>query len=308
MKYRNSSGGRIFICEWIMPYTRYGTSLLNKKCCGVIIFVAFLMTILLFQTATCEAETALIRMRFRPASDVLPMVKTMLSEEGRAAADDQSNTLIIVDTEESIGAVKDLLERIDKPGRMARIRLRFDETGSSQNQSIAVGGRISGNNWEISKGHRSKDGIDVRIEGNRRQQQGLSEYFIQVMSGRSAYILVGKKIPFREKWVVFSRRYAGFSEHISFQRIETGMEVRPVIMGDHADIEIMPRISDDIPGGKGRIIRFTEASTRISVPLGQWVQIGGADKSENEVVRAILAAGKGGGSAAVSISLMVESQ
>ncbi|MBW1801097.1 MAG: hypothetical protein JRJ85_10255, partial [Deltaproteobacteria bacterium] len=211
MKYRHSSGGPVFIWERTMPCGRYVTSLKRKKYDGAVMFVALLVSILLFQTATCKAETALIRMRFRPASDVLPMVKTMLSKEGRATADDQSNTLIIVDTEESIGAIEDLLQRIDKPGRMAMIRLRFDERGSAQNQSIAVGGQISGNNWEISKGrrHRSKDGIDIRLEGNRRQQQGLSEYFIQVMSGRSAYILVGKKIPFRERWVDFSRRYAG---------------------------------------------------------------------------------------------------
>ncbi len=79
----------------------------------------------------------------------------------------------------------------------------------------------------------------------------------------------------------------------------------PVILKDHADIEIIPRISH---GGAGfRVVRFTEASTRLVAPIGEWVTIGGASQQSNEVIRAVLEAGRGEKSSVTSISLLVES-
>jgi hypothetical protein len=42
------------------------------------------------------------------------------------------------------------------------------------------------------------------------------------------------------------------------------------------------------------------------VPIGQWVTIGGASQQSNEVVRAVLEAGRGEKSSVTSISLLVE--
>jgi len=53
------------------------------------------------------------------------------------------------------------------------------------------------------------------------------------------------------------------------------MEVRPIIVGDHAYIEITPRISHEVSKGQKEIIRFTKASTELTVPLGEWVDIAG---------------------------------
>jgi hypothetical protein len=92
---------------------------------------------------------------------------------------------------------------------------------------------------------------------------------------------------------------------VTVQRIETGFEVMPVILKDHADIEIIPRISHG--GATSRVIRFTEASTRLVAPIGQWVTIGGASQQSNEVIRAVLEAGRGEKSSVTSISLLVES-
>jgi hypothetical protein len=75
---------------------------------------------------------------------------------------------------------------------------------------------------------------------------------------------------------------------------------------DHANIEITPRISyEDSDGSKG-IIRFTKAATSLSVPLGQWVNIGGTDNESNEVIKAILERGSGKKNSSTSISLLVE--
>ena len=57
------------------------------------------------------------------------MVQQLLSPGGRAAADARTNALLVVDNEETIQRVREFLEGFDKPGKQARIRVRFDESG-----------------------------------------------------------------------------------------------------------------------------------------------------------------------------------
>jgi len=237
---------------------------------------------------------------------VLPIVKNLLSHEGRAAADHRTNSLIIIDRNESIEKIQKFLSAFDKPVKQVRIRLKFHETISSEGRSISADGRVSGKKWSISKGKRKKDGVDIRLQDRKRTQQGTSQYFIQVASGSWAYILVGKDIPYRQRWISLCRRYAGCSDSVIFQKIETGMEVKPVISGNLANVEIIPRISHEVGRGKRGVIRFARASTRLSVPLGQWITISGTDQKNHEVIRAILESGTGKKSSTLSISLLLE--
>jgi type II secretory pathway component GspD/PulD (secretin) len=134
---------------------------------------------------------------------------------------------------------------------------------------------------------------------------GSSEYFINALSGSWAYIRVGQDIPYTARWSDLCRRYG---RPVVFQRIETGFDVKPVIREGMADVEIVPRISETGSGGRPGGVQFAEASTRVQVPLGQWVTIGGSDQSANEVLRAILEAGSSRQSSALSIQLFVEAR
>ncbi len=256
----------------------------------------------------CHAETAFIQLNFRPASEVMPFVEDMLSPEGRASFDQRTNTIVIMDSQESIDHIRGFLERLDQPGKQARVRVRFHETGSSSRRSGLVEGSVSGDNWRISKGRTRRDGVDVYLEDRNRSRSDESEYFINVMSGSWAYILVGKEIAYEQYWGDFCRRYGGgCAQGFYLRRIESGVEVRPTIIGNRADIEVIPRISGPDPRGRDEVVRFAGASTRLSAPLGQWVTIGGSSSQSNEVMRALLERGRGQGQSVLSISLMVQS-
>lgn len=254
----------------------------------------------------CNGETAVLPVRFRNASDVLPLVKEMLSPEGRIAVDVQSNSLVVVDTPESLQNVQRFLDGMDKPVRQAKIRLRFNESGTAQSSSVGMDGSVSGENWRVSTGRRRSDGVDVRVQDRRTSQQGRSEFFIVVSSGSWGYITVGKDIPYTQRWVELCRRHARVVEGVVIQRIETGMEVRPVFMGDQVDVEILPRISHEAPGRDRGVVRFAQAATRITVTPGQWAEIGGAGSETNEVMSAILESGSGSRQSSLGISFMVE--
>ena len=250
-------------------------------------------------------EVAVIPIRFRPAADVLPVVKNLLSQQGRATVDESTNSLVLVDNVTSIRRIRTFLEQYDKPLKQVRISVRFEETGSGAERGISAEGSRSGNGWRVSPGKKDQDDLNIHIRDRNSRRQQDSQYTIHVVSGSRAYLVVGKKIPYRERWVSLCRRYAGYVSSVGVQRIETGMEVLPVIVGNHANIDIIPRISHESPGGRN-IIRFAEAATRLHAPLGQWVGIGGTNKKSNEVMTAIFESGARRQNSSLSMHLMAE--
>ena len=220
-------------------------------------------------TGMCQGSTEIIQVQWRDASEILPIVKDMLSKEGKASIDIRTNSIVVSDDDESIQKIRSFLKLFDVPPKQVRVRVRFQEISSSQDRDLSVEGSVSGDNWKVTKGRKKRDGVDIRLHDRDRKQSKTSEYFVNVLSGSPAYIRAGVDIPYREKWAYLSKRYAKYVERIVIKKIESGMDVRPIIVGDHANIEITPRISHEVSRGRKEIIRFTEAATTLSVPLGQ---------------------------------------
>ena len=253
----------------------------------------------------CLAETAVIKVNYRDASEVLPMVEAFLSQEGRATVDVRTNSIMISDESESLKKIREFLAHIDKPAEQVTIRFRFQEEGISRERDMSASGTVSDDKWSVSAGKDRREGLHVRAQDRSVSVARNVESFITVLSGSAAYIGVGEEIPYTEKWIHLCGRYAHFDRRVDFKTIETGMEVTPVVSGDRVHIEIMPRISYKEPGDRG-VIRFTEALTRVTVSKGEWVNIGGHGKSGNEVIREILSRRSADDRTSVSLLLKVE--
>ena len=277
----------------------------KRGLCGALSLVVLAAALLTASASYAAVE--IISLNFRNPTEVLPLVKSMLSPEGKISADERTNSLIIVDSAEAIARVKQSLAVIDAPVRQAMVRVRFQDSASREERSVSGGGQVSGDNGSVSTWRRRgpRDGVDVRAQDRSVSRGGSSEYFINALSGSWAYIRVGQDIPYTARWSDLCRRYG---RPVVFQRIETGFDVKPVIRENMADVEIVPRISEMGSGGRPGGVRFAEASTQVQVPLGQWVTIGGSDQSGNEVLRAILEAGSSRQSSALSIQLFVEAR
>ncbi|MBL7179836.1 MAG: secretin N-terminal domain-containing protein [Pseudomonadota bacterium] len=257
-------------------------------------------------SGVCRAETAVIPVHYWTAAEVLPVVQGMLSATGKVTFTDRIHSLVITDTPESIQQVRLFLEKFDRPPPQVRIRLKFQEKLAFQDRSIEGRGRVSGKDWSISTGGKRQDGIEVRVDDRKEDQQRTSEHVLVTTSGRPAYLLTGMDVPFRQRWIDLCRRHAVCTDTVEYRRIDTGMEILPVIVGDRADIQITPRISRVEPGDPQGVVRFTQASTRLSVPLGQWIEIGATRQAGNEVLDAILESSSGTKTSLLSMSLMVE--
>jgi type II secretory pathway component GspD/PulD (secretin) len=271
--------------------------------------LVFLFLLISFHVAPqdrCLAETAVIGVNFRDASEVLPMVETLLSPQGRASADVRTNSIVVSDDPVSVKKIRDFLAHIDKPVEQVTIRFRFQQAGVSRNGNISASGKVSGDNWSVSAGKGAKkEGVRVRAQDRRGRVAQTSESFVRVLSGDAAYIRVGKEIPYTQRWDYLCHRYAHSVKKVDDKIIETGMEVRPVVTKERVHITIIPRVSYKEPGEKGTIL-FSEASTRVSVLKGEWVTIGGHGKESNEVIREILSRRSAEEQTTLSLSLMVE--
>lgn len=269
----------------------------------------FLFLLIFFNIALqnrCLAESAVISINFRDASEVLPMVETLLSPEGRASVDVRTNSIVISDDSVSVKKIRDFLAHIDQPVEEVTIRFRFQQTGISKNKGISASGKVSGDNWSVSAGKGGKkEGVHVRAQDSRGRVAERTESFVRVLSGDAAYIRVGEEIPYTERWDYLCRRYGRSVKKVDLRIIETGMEVRPVVTKERVHIEIIPRVSYKEPGKKG-VILFSEASTRVSVSKGEWVTIGGHGKESHEVIREILSRRSAEEQSSISLSLMVD--
>jgi len=251
------------------------------------------------------AEVAVIKVNYREAADLLPLVQSLLSSEGKASLDERTNSIIVVDTRESVAKIQSFVATMDKPAEQVRVRFRFKETSRSTDRDISTSGRVSGEHGSVAIGGAEAEGVHVRAQDSRTQHRGQTESFISVMSGSTAYLWVGRDIPFTQRWVYLTHTYAHEVETVQFQRVETGFEVKPVVAGDRVHIEIVPRISSLEDRERG-VVRLTEASTKVTVLKGQWVTIGGTSEQTNEAIRAILSTGSSSSNSTLSLSLMVE--
>jgi type II secretory pathway component GspD/PulD (secretin) len=277
---------------------------MNSKQSLLIVSCVLVLFLACLADTSPAAEVAVIKVNYRSASDILPLVQDLLSPEGKASVDTRTNSLIVVDTKESLTKVQAFVASMDQPAEQVKVRFRFQEQGVSTNRDLSASGRVSGEHWSVATGRDRREGVHVRAQDTVVNRRGNTESFISVMSGSSAYLWVGRDIPFTERWVYLTRRYAHVVETVNFQRVETGFEVRPIVAGNNVQIEIVPRISSF--DREEQVVRLTEAATTLSVPKGQWVTIGGTSEQSNEVFRDILSYGSSSTNSTLSLSLMVE--
>ena len=273
-----------------------------QKC----IFLLSLLFSIVVVPGVCRAETVVIPVHYRSAAEILPIVKGILSPAGQVTFANSVHSLVVTDTAASIQQVRTFLETFDKPPQMVRIRLKFQEKTASQDRAVAGRGKVSGKRWSVSTGGKAEDGIEIRADDRKGSEQRASEHLLVTTSGSPAYLYTGIEVPYKQQWIDFCRQYASCPETVEFRRIETGMEILPVIVGERANIEITPRISRVETGDPRGVIRFTRSSTRLSIPLGQWVEIGGTQQAGNEVLSAIIGNRSGKENSSLSMLLMVE--
>ena len=269
----------------------------NFLCLNLALLLIFLFT------SVSAREVAVIKVQYRKAEELVPVVQSMLSAGGTVTVSKRVNSLVVVDTAEAIRRVEAYLEQFDKPVQQVRIHVRFNSNGSQEKSALAVRGRYSDENVSIGVGRKKKDGVDLSAQDRGYRKRSSYSAFVVAMSGSPAFIRTGKEIPYRQGSAFF-RRHAPGGEAVIWQSAESGFEVTPTVVGDNVHLKIVPRIAYD--HREDAVVRFFGARTELTIPFGQWVEIGGTTDQQNETVREILSWSQGSAQSTDTISIMVE--
>ena len=277
---------------------------INKYALTVLLCFAISLAMASWCSRAVAADVAVIRIKYHWASEMLPIVQSMLSPAGTVTASKRINSLIIVDSPDSIQRVRNYLDVHDKPLEQVRIHVRFYEPRADAAGATAARGKVSGHNMRVATGGKTKDGVDRSLKSRNRSQTNFSEFFVFATSGQPAFIRAAKEIPYKGRWPDYTRRYSTGGSTVMFQSVETGFEVTPTIAGDLVHLKIVPRAA--YGEGNEAIIRFYGARTELTASLGQWVEIGGTNSRSNDVIKEILSQGNKRHRSPVSMLLMVE--
>jgi hypothetical protein len=271
----------------------------------------FLISIILFgalvgmMLPAAAEEVVQIRVINRDVSDILSIVQPLISPYGYISADVPSNSLIVIDQPAVVDQIRALVSRIDQPVPQLRIHVQYGYENSREDQSASVKGRVQVGDATIGVGDKTSEGIEAELSAGKDHRRNRGDYMVMVRSGSTAYISSGYDVPYPERWSRLSRRHGHTGGPVTFKKVDTGYDVRPVLVGEMVQIEITPHISYLDGRGFRKPIRFAEAATRLNVPLGQWVEIAGTNDATQEIYSQILSAGRTSSGEQLSMRLMV---
>ena len=272
-----------------------------------ILFVFSLVLLFAIQGIALRAEEQVVQIRIahRDAAEMLTIVQPLVGPHGYISADGPSNSLIVIDDPAFIARIQDLVAKIDRPVPQLKIRVQYGYQKNREERSATVEGRVEGGEATVGTGKRGQEGVDVGLSSQSSRQQDRGAYTILVRSGATAFISSGYDVPYPERWSRLAQRYGHTHSTIIFKKVDTGFDVRPVLVGEIVQIEITPRISYLGRRGLRQPVRFAEAATRVNAPLGQWIEIAGGDTRYADLHRQILSGGRAAVEEQLSMRLMV---
>lgn len=233
--------------------------------------------------AAAQGSLEILQLRHRTAEQVIPVLRPIVEPGGSLSG--QGNQLFVRTGARNLEDLKSMLAAIDKPQRRLTVSVRYDEAGAGAASGVGV------------------DSRGVRIVDSRGTSGDRVDQRVTVMEGGRAVIASGQSRPLVQRQVIRTPGGTVVQDTTTLQDTATGFEVVPRIAGRDVILEIFQQ--RELPGPAGTV-QAQRASTTLTAPLGQWVEIGGADTSASRQGTTILSAGQSQSSATRRVFVRVE--
>ncbi len=233
--------------------------------CGI-----FFLPLLHAAPDTAALETIFIKLHHRAAAEVLPQVKTLLSGQGRAAADIGTNSLIVIDTPGQLREIRDLVAHLDRPTPQVIVLVRMRASGSD--------GRLLSTDSGIRS---ARPGLTLATgAGNWEKTLRLT-----LTSGSSGFLTIGRQVPLTRTWLDLCGRHGLRAGWLTdYQTFASGLSVQPLVL-DHA---VQLTLTPALRFAQGRELVFAEAGTRVMVPPDTWTPIAAATNADSALSAVLL--------------------
>jgi hypothetical protein len=243
-----------------------------------------------------EAKVAVIPVEYTGEAAILPLAERLRSPSGRVSFDRRTHALVVVDTPEAIERIRDLVRRIDLPPETLVVRLRRQRPRDEREAAGAVRGQISGPGWSAGTDGSTEDDIDIALKQRQDRSDPAGEQVMRVRAGSPSYFAAGIITPDAARRNKLCSGSFQCRQAASYQHVDAGLEITPTRQGNQVRLRITPGISgvDEV---RGRLVRISEGSTEIRIPIGQWVDVGALASADSTSIDALLTRGETGGRA-----------
>jgi len=212
--------------------------------------------------------------RHRTADELLPLVETAMSGEGRAAADRRTNTLVLSGSPQAVESALALLSTLDV--RTRSVLLRYESRGAQE--LAARGARViwSTDAGALRIGNVSWPGgsrAEIHADEGVTHGSGTLAGTLRILDGQTGRIATGTSVPVTTRRVQPGPAGPTWTESTSYVAADSGFEASPRILGD-GRIELALRPFDARVARDGTIAH-SSSSTRIVLEPGRTVALGG---------------------------------
>lgn len=233
------------------------------------------MLIFLLACSTgASAATEILPLGYRMADEVLPIVSSVLGDEGRVSA--YGNQLIVNAPPEKIEEIRALLAQLDTAPKRLLITVDSSESAGSDSSGYRVDGSARIGDVEVQAGRGERHGRDnVRIINRSTASRDGGFQQVHASEGRPALIQVGQSVPLTSTSV---GPYGQVHNQVQYRNVTRGFYVTAQIMGDQVQVDISSnndRLSQSHPG----VIDVQSTDTRVRGRLGEWLPLGGLAES-----------------------------
>jgi hypothetical protein len=250
-----------------------------------------------------DPELRVIALKHRLAEEVVPVVRSLLAPGESVSGMD--SRLIVRASSHSFAQVERVLAEIDTPRRNLRIQVRHTGANEHLRESQGISGDVHRGNTRIvvTNDTRSTGGVTIGRTGPEGNVQLHSDQHVTtkrdastqnltVLDGGRAYLSVGESISQVQPFLMLVGNRLSVVAGIQYFDVATGFEVEPRIVNEasfteQVQLTVTPRLAFRSDQG-AQTVNFQELRTVLNVKPGEWVDLGGAVESANEVNRRIL--------------------
>ncbi|BCD88335.1 hypothetical protein PSm6_47420 [Pseudomonas solani] len=263
---------------------------------------ALLAALLLALSLPLQAATEVIPLNYRTAEDVMPVVQSVLGNEGRVSA--YGNQLIVNAEPAKIQELRTVLGQLDTAPKRLLISVDTSDSNYQDDRGYAVNGSASVGGVDIEAGRGEVRGRDqVRIIRRSTDTRGGGVQQVQASEGYPALIQVGQSVPIT---TASTGPYGQVYSNTEYRNVTRGFYVTASITGDIVHVAISSnrdRLSQSQPG----VIDVQSTDTRVSGRLGEWITVGGVNESSQSDDSGFLRQRSTQGSENMTMRLKVES-
>lgn len=238
----------------------------------VVAFAACLIAV-----ASWAQSLATIELKNRSAEELLPVLQPLLEPGG--ALSGQGYTLFVRTSTANLAQIRSAVEQLDRKPRQLLVSVRRSTAGEMERERAQISGTVRTDRGAASVNERAgaRSGGTISGSSNTLQTSGGRVSSVSVLEGSSAFISSGTSVPIvtmvgggvgRNRWGAASTQYRDVTD---------GFLVTPRVSGDTVVLDVEQR-ADTLRDGA---INTQQVSTQVSGRVGEWVQLGGIDRTSS---------------------------